>query len=329
MPDWGKFRISFGGWRLLTLSDHTLEESQTVEDYYAEAEVWEPLDGKPVERGKKVAFVDGVRRTEHAVYIEDPKEAAVVEGAFVSIGAGALVLVFGEPTPLEEALKEALVERYLLLRDRLVISEPVVRFVTRAGVLEFKVLKTDGELSPKVNELMGKLELKAARGVIKEGAVLIITDGPLRVPAGSLPLVGYVKKQNRLYLPPEGMEVLRALKKGQRTPVMLTKAVRDGRTLECFTWYVKVGDGEGITGVARVEADASLGLERVKELADLTAFLLPVYASEEFNDERAPQNLVPVKYLEAFLRRHLGSQALIRRLVAEVMLRRAPRRGLA
>jgi hypothetical protein len=48
-------------------------------------------------------------------------------------------------------------------------------------------------------------------------------------------------------------------------------------------------------------------------LADLTALVLPRYASEAHKDARAPQNLYPISGLERELRRRLGDPALLHR----------------
>ena len=51
----------------------------------------------------------------------------------------------------------------------------------------------------------------------------------------------------------------------------------------------------------------------VTQLADLTARLLPRFASTPHKDPRAPQNLVPIGGLERELRRRLGDQQLLYR----------------
>jgi len=70
---------------------------------------------------------------------------------------------------------------------------------------------------------------------------------------------------------------------------------RESSTLDKFTWYVRIGGEEGI---------------------DATTWLVPLFASTEFTDRRAPHNLLPIKHLENSLRRRLGSQTLIRRTIA-------------
>lgn len=49
------------------------------------------------------------------------------------------------------------------------------------------------------------------------------------------------------------------------------------------------------------------------ELADITASVLPSYASVPHKDPRAPQNLVPIGGLERQLRHRLGNHAILYR----------------
>jgi hypothetical protein len=62
-----------------------------------------------------------------------------------------------------------------------------------------------------------------------------------------------------------------------------------------------------------VECAASLTAKEAVELASLSQLLLPQYASVEYKDQRAPQNLVPIAGLERQLRRRLGDQKMVYR----------------
>ncbi|ULR47812.1 hypothetical protein [Streptomyces deccanensis] len=66
-------------------------------------------------------------------------------------------------------------------------------------------------------------------------------------------------------------------------------------------------------GVVRLECAADIPAAAAIELANLSQALLPRYASIEYKDTRAPQNLVPVAGLERELRRHLGNPVLLGR----------------
>ncbi len=319
MPLWGKFRVAFESWRMSSLDNHTIEDSGEIEDPFVEYRNWKPLNGS-VTKKLRLAFVDGVRRTEKALYLEDPEKGVMVEGAFVSVGAGAIVLTLGELSTLEEALREVRVKRYFLVREGIEVGQPHLKFITKAGKLEFEVVKSPTELSPYVNELMASLEEEVAYSLHggNQPVDLIVSDGPVRSVArkGNIPLVGYVKKHKRLYVLPEHVKILSEMRVGQRTPIVLVRSSEESR-VQKFVWYLKLSEGEGLTSIARLEVPARVGLRDAVRIADLTTTIIPRFASSEFNDRRAPQNLIPIKYLENFLRRQLGSQTLIRRLIAE------------
>jgi hypothetical protein len=63
----------------------------------------------------------------------------------------------------------------------------------------------------------------------------------------------------------------------------------------------------------RVECAADGGAERAIELAALSQVTLVRFASTEYKDARAPQNLYPIAGLERALRRRLGEPALLYR----------------
>jgi hypothetical protein len=70
-----------------------------------------------------------------------------------------------------------------------------------------------------------------------------------------------------------------------------------------------------MAGVVRLEADAAMGLDAARELANFAAGMLPRFASQPGHDARAPQNLYPVGALETHLRHRLGDPMLIRRAI--------------
>jgi len=57
----------------------------------------------------------------------------------------------------------------------------------------------------------------------------------------------------------------------------------------------------------------------VKEIANISAWLLPLFASTTFQDKRSPQNLLPIGSLENTLRRLLGPYKIIRNKIREVL----------
>jgi len=146
-----------------------------------------------------------------------------------------------------------------------------------------------------------------------EEAELLVLDGPLTYFAAAGPVVGLIKRQSRAYLPPERSGILSELPSGGRTPLFRIRHQR----LERYSWYVRIADGRDIdgvmTGIVRLEVSSQVGVDGAVELADVTASILPRFASRIGRDPRAPQNLYPVGQLESVLRHRLGDPLLLRR----------------
>ncbi|HEY3734301.1 MAG TPA: DNA double-strand break repair nuclease NurA [Streptosporangiaceae bacterium] len=139
---------------------------------------------------------------------------------------------------------------------------------------------------------------------------LLIVDGPLRGRTHLHRVVGYVKTHHASYLPADQAAVVAELAPGQRTP-----AFTMGTSWRRHSWYLQLPATRGVpwSGVVRLECSPDLPRPQVTELADLTARLLPRFASTPHKDSRAPQNLVPIGGLERELRRRLGDQQLLYR----------------
>ncbi|MCX7989597.1 MAG: hypothetical protein N2648_03020, partial [Aquificaceae bacterium] len=92
-----------------------LEESEQFVDFLEEPGVYE---GYLPKEGFSLVFVDGVRRTECLAYIRDEETGESFEGAFVSLGAGALKVDYGRINLLEGSLLLKRVERLLFFRGK-------------------------------------------------------------------------------------------------------------------------------------------------------------------------------------------------------------------
>jgi hypothetical protein len=95
-----------------------------------------------------------------------------------------------------------------------------------------------------------------------------------------------------------------------------------GTTWTRHSWYVRLpgSGGAPLAGVVRCECTADLAPADVTTLADVTAAVLPRYASEPHKDQRAPQNLYPIGGLERELRHRLGDPALLYRALRAAAL---------
>ncbi|OHV54328.1 hypothetical protein [Pseudofrankia sp. BMG5.36] len=143
---------------------------------------------------------------------------------------------------------------------------------------------------------------------------LLVVDGPLRGRTRLPRTLGFVKTHHTQYLPAAQHAVVGALGRAERTPIFLLNNRRDA-SWDRFTWYLRLPSRPGApwAGVARVECRADLPLDEAVALADLSQAVLPRFASQEFKDGRAPQNLYPIAGLERALRRRLGDAQLLYR----------------
>ena len=317
------FKVSFDPWHYTSFEEELPEESLSIEDSHVETQLWEPIDPQVDTFRKEILFVDGVRRTEALVFLQGDT-GEVFQGAFVSVGAGALLIGTDRQNFLSESLIDYEIKRYFVVRSPAgVISERFIPVQIGNFSMNFEVISTDREITVEVNRLMSQLEAKVVRRTYtKIKPSIVITDGPIHFTTKlrALPFVGYVKRQERLYIPFEYREILWKMKVGTRTPLVKVHSQptfegESTRKFDKYSWYVKISDHMGINGVARLEVSANISVEKVKSIADLSAKLVPRFASTEFTERRAPQNLLPVKALEDLLRKHLGPQSLIRRSI--------------
>jgi hypothetical protein len=102
-----------------------------------------------------------------------------------------------------------------------------------------------------------------------------------------------------------------------RTPLFL---IRDSaHRFDRYSWYVRLAQmppiAHPLSGLVRLEISTGVGLDQAQIGADLTARLLPEFASTRERDPRAPQNLLPIGALERALRHALGDPQWIRRIL--------------
>jgi hypothetical protein len=147
---------------------------------------------------------------------------------------------------------------------------------------------------------------------------LLIIDGPLRGRQHLPRALGYIKSHRTTYLPPELNAMVGALEPGQRTPVFLM-----GTSWDRYTWYLRLPGTPGApwAGVVRVECAADLPEAEVIRLANQSQACLGKFASADYKDSRAPQNLYPIGGLERELRHRLGDPRLLYRALREASRR--------
>ncbi|MBO0829527.1 MAG: hypothetical protein J2P24_17270 [Streptosporangiales bacterium] len=268
---------------------------------------WRPLsppaDVRPAD---VVLFVDGVRRLDANVWVVED-DGTTHPGLCASYAAG-VVRCDGVARVVAQQVRRGVFTPSASVADVDVSGTVPVTYVAH------HVARTDPD-APRlaVQDQLRLTEIAVAElardGDADDGDLLVV-DGPLRARTHLPRTLGYVKTQERRYLPQELDAVVADLAPGRRTPVFLM-----GSRWRRFAWYLRLPGPAGPpwAGIVRVECAAELAIEDVVALADASAATLPRFASREHRDPRAPQNLVPIAGLERALRARLGDPRLLRR----------------
>ena len=292
-----------------TLDDLTPSEGSV--DIAVEDRPWAPIDGNddgvPV-----VAFVDGVRRVDARLILDDP--AGPIPGICGSYGVGAVLWHRSEHRA--ETVDVTIGRLAVLANGRHADIPPA------GHALSYRTESVaDDDPAALVRHFHGAMRLAEARLAedLARGGYFVIADGPL-YETSATHKVGYIKSHRVAYLPEPHGAIIGALGSGQRTPLFTIKGY------ERYSWYLRLaprGTGHSWSGIVRCEAPAALERDTVVGIADRTASLLPGVASEPHLDPRAPQNLVPIAALERDLRHRLGDPGLVLRALRSAVGRRA------
>jgi uncharacterized protein len=274
-------------------------------DVEVPAPAWQPMSPPPDVRAPDVVLlVDGVRRIDARLWLGD--ESSVEPGLAASFAAGVV------RCDLRRGVAEVATARVArgvfspcATATEVVTSAaryPVVR--TRSG--DFPVL------TGALQKHLAALEASVCAESRDESTAdeLLVADGPLRGRAGASRMLGYIKSQEKTYLPAALLAVVTALRAGQRSPVFLL-----GTRWRQYTWYLRLPgrDGAPWGNLVRIECSAELPVVSAVALADLSMVTLPRFAATSYKDPRAPQNLVPIAGLERRLRGMLGDGRLLHR----------------
>jgi hypothetical protein len=293
-------------------------ERSTVEvtvDVERPAERWGPVDADPAMAvPDTVLFVDGVRRIDAQVWVDEP-DGTASPALCASYAAGVVCCCRdGGAHLLRPEIRRGL---FTTSGDGIDVATSAggytcIRVEARPGTDPAQAL------SAAVQKDMGEAELivaATARGAHASERDLLVVDGPLRGRQHLPRAVGFVKTHGRRYLPAEVGGTVAALRAGQRTPVFRMGSSGSDSMIARYSWYLRLPCGPGApwAGVARVECSAEMPVAQAVVLADTSQVTLPRFASTEYKDSRAPQNLYPIAGLERALRRRLGEPALLYR----------------
>jgi len=294
------------------------EEAVARVELDVEGGPWAAVEPRPA-APERVLFVDGVRRVEHRLHVE--QDGRVLHGLLGSCAVGA-VEAAGKATVVH-----AEVRRVACVGGGLRV-DPIELRVGRAVVLFApEPVVENTPMAPLQGLQAAMRRAEAALGESLAGdAGLVVLDGPLSyVERATGPVVGLVKRLLQRYLPAEREALLPALAPGQRTPLFLIQdpAARRPR----YSCYLRLAFGRAIesplAGLVRLEIPGSMGLDAARHVAGLACVALPRFASDPVRDPRAPQNLYPVGGLESELRRRLGDPLVIRRAIEALLTEEA------
>lgn len=270
---------------------------------------WEPM-AVPATPPAVVAFVDGVRRPDARLTVDEGGSALPIPGVAGSYAVGA---VRWYPEEHRSEFDEIRIERVAVCGDGASVELPPVG----PGLIYTSMSSPERSVQSLVQTFHGAMRVAEddlAEDLARAG-YLVFADGPINT-LSALRKVGYIKTHRVSYLPPELIGIIPKLDGGQRTPFFRIPDYKRN------SWYLRLGDfpgGHSWSGVVRCEVAHAVGDEMTVELANISTTVLPMMASEAFRDPRAPQNLVPIAGLERELRRRLGAGPLIQRFVTEAV----------
>jgi hypothetical protein len=297
--------------------DEIQEEADATVDTAIESVGWQAVEPSDRERPKLIHFVDGVRRVEARIIVDDGS-GRIIRGLFGSAAVGAVRVEQNQA-----GFEEINVRRYLITGSG--ISVEMESVPVGNGELSFDACSVPD--SAPTAPLLGlqnlmRTEEAGIAASLSAGSACVFADGPLTYfTTFNLSTVGIVKRLFKPYLSAASFMLVQQLQIGQRTPVF---AITDTK-YDRYSWYLRIGkprvmDHE-VAGVVRLEVRSGVGLARAVELANLSASCIPAFAGESFRDPRSPQNLLPVGALEQELRHRLGDAMAIRRAIETKLFR--------
>lgn len=287
---------------------------------------WKPISPSQVSAPGAVLFVDGVCCVEARIWIEQPPSAepATSPGNTVRDARMALCASYAAGTVCCCPDRGAHLLTIDYRRGLFTTATNAADVPTTAGTYKATITPDDEDqnlavlLSTALQRQLTDLEVLVATHArtaltghgVPEGSDLLVVDGPLRGRTHLPRALGFIKSHRTAYLPPDLHAMIATLAPGERSPVFLM-----GTSWDRHAWYLRLPCTPGApwAGIVRLECAADIPAATAIELANLSQALLPRYASIEYKDTRAPQNLVPVAGLERELRRHLGNPILLSR----------------
>lgn len=295
--------------------DQELADPGKVDEGVEQTTPWTPIDG--VDDGvRSVAFVDGVRRIDARLVLDD--DSGPIPGICGTHVVGA---VTWDREAKRSAIGSVRVERMAVFGGG--TAAPIPLADPRLSYRSEAVPDMEPQaLIQRFHGAMRKAEARLSEELAQKGT-FVVADGPIN-DLSATEKVGYIKTHRAPYLSAAAMPIIGRLGAGQRTPLFL---IGKGGAFPRYSWYLRLADiagGHRWTGVVRAEVSSHLGRDLAVTVADRTTALLPQVASQPHIDPRAPQNLVPIGALERELRRRMGDATLVHRALRSAVMRQQP-----
>jgi len=286
-------------------TDESLADEDRVDENVEVSGPWSPVPGTD-DGVESVAFVDGVRRVDAMLTLED-EDGPPVAGICGTYAVGSVL--WDRTIPASE-VTHAVVDRVAIFSSGK--AEPMPPVSTQLSYRTESIAGSDPSgLIQSLHGQMRKAEATLSEDLAK-GGVFVIADGPIN-DLSATEKVGFIKTHRRPYLSDDRIGIVGALRAGERTPLFLIGA---GGAYPRYSWYFRLADidhGHAWSGIARAEVSSHLDLGTAQRMADRVTAVVPGVASEPHIDPRAPQNLVPIAALERELRRRMGDPAFVYR----------------
>lgn len=285
-------------------TDDDLADQDKVDESVEVDGPWSPLPGRD-DGIAEVAFVDGVRRIDARLTLDEP--GGPIPGICGTHGVGAVVW---NREQRRSVFRDIQVDRVAVFGNGqgspIPVGHPGIVYRSES------IPESDpGMLIQRFHGSMRQTEARLSERLAQSGR-FVVADGPIN-DLSATEKVGYIKSHRAPYLSPPRAPIVGRVRAGERTPLFL---IGKGGAYPRYSWYQRLAEtpgGHSWSGVVRCEVSSALPVDRAAAIADRTAALLPLVGSEPHLDPRAPQNLVPIAALERELRRSLGDSSLIYR----------------
>ncbi len=283
---------------------------------------WHALEASGTAAFDELIFIDGSRRMDARVQVESENGTFRAHGGLGTTAVGAVAVRTGQRA---EFVPDLRAERWCFTgagqRQQPITLKAAGGHLGDLHYLPVTVADTDPDaiLQALQNTMRDQEANLAASLLLAHPDALLVLDGPLPREAGADRMVGYVKTTSIQRLAAPQLEIASQLQAGQRTPIYVAGTGGSRH----FEWILRLRDPApwfySLAGTVRLQVAVPAGThgltDFVREVAAWSCSVLPRFSSLAHQDPRAPQQLLPVRALEAELKRHMGDGLLLRRRI--------------